>query len=179
MSSDEDSSNEKRIDEDQLLKDPMAKAALLKKMGLDGPEKGEESQRPTPSIASGTSSGVWPSYPPPFWSGLYPPFPIGRQPVPTWTDGRGAQGRWVGMTPEESDADSSDAGPSAKRPRIQEEEEDMIDLLDESEALEMVEFDPKVKPADTWEPPQSICSFLNKHCYSGFSLQCQEIQQLN
>ena len=39
----------------------------------------------------------------------------------------------------------------------------MIDLLDESEALEMVEFDRKVKPADTWEPPQSISSLLNKH----------------
>ena len=69
----------------------------------------------------------------------------------------------MGMTLEESDADSSDAGPSAKRPRIQEEEEDVIDLLDESEALEMVEFDRKVKPADTWEPPQSISSLLNKH----------------
>ena len=119
MLSDEDSSNEKQIDEDQLdaiLKDPTAKAAL------DGPEKGGESQRPTPSVASGTSSGVWPPYPPPFGPGLYPPFLIGpaaKQPVPTWTDGRGAQGQWVGMTLEESDVmqDPVPKGLGSKRKR--------------------------------------------------------------
>ena len=39
----------------------------------------------------------------------------------------------------------------------------MIYLLDDLEALELVEFDPKVKPADTWDPPQSIKAFLSKH----------------
>ena len=42
-------------------------------------------------------------------------------------------------------------------------EEDVIDLLDDSEALELVEFDPKVKSPDTWEPPQSIKNFLEKY----------------
>ena len=41
--------------------------------------------------------------------------------------------------------------------------EDAIDLLDESEALEMVEFDPSISPKDSWEPPKSMVSFLEKH----------------
>jgi len=42
-------------------------------------------------------------------------------------------------------------------------DEDMVDLLDESEALEMIEFDPSVEPLDTWQPPTSISNFLEKH----------------
>ena len=42
-----------------------------------------------------------------------------------------------------------------KRGRLMdEEEEDVIKLLDEKEALKLVEFDPKVEPLDTWQPPQ-------------------------
>ncbi len=151
----------KQVDEEQLdaiLKDPLAKAALLKKMGLDDSEA-RGSQHPTPSTASWTNSDAWSPYPSPFWPGLFPPFLYGsaaRQPMPMWMEGRGVQG-WL----EESE-DEATAGPSAKRPRIQDEEEDMIDLLDDSEALEMVEFDPKVKPADTWFP-RPISNFLHKH----------------
>ena len=29
--------------------------------------------------------------------------------------------------------------------------------------MELVEFDPKVKPAGTWEPPQMIRNFPEKH----------------
>ena len=50
---------------------------------------------------------------------------------------------------------------SRKRPR--EEDEDVITLLDESEALELVEFDTTVTPKDTWEPPKPILTFLEKH----------------
>ena len=32
----------------------------------------------------------------------------------------------------------------------EEAEEDAIDLLDEAEALELVEFDPSVEPKDSW-----------------------------
>lgn len=41
--------------------------------------------------------------------------------------------------------------------------EDVVSLLDDAEALELVEFDPSVKPMDTWDPPQPILSFLEKH----------------
>ncbi len=36
-----------------------------------------------------------------------------------------------------------------------------MELLDESEALELVEFDPVVNSVDTWEPPQPIENFLD------------------
>ena len=154
------------IDEGQLdaiLKDPRAKAALLKKMGLEDQEDGRNrlNQPPTPS---GTSAGGWPSYPPvPYWPNLYPPFPMGPaagQHVPTYGDGRGARGRWAGMETT-LDENEEESGPST---RVSDgEDEDAIDLLSESEALQLVEFDPKVKPADTWDPPQTIIKFLDRH----------------
>lgn len=39
----------------------------------------------------------------------------------------------------------------------------MLSLLDESEALELVQFDPTVDPEDTWEPPQPILTFMEKY----------------
>ena len=42
------------------------------------------------------------------------------------------------------------------------EEEDIVELLDEKEALEFVEFDPSVHAKDTWKPPKSITAFLNR-----------------
>jgi len=38
-----------------------------------------------------------------------------------------------------------------------------VDLLDESEALELIEFDPSVDPKDTWKAPQVMTTFLEKH----------------
>jgi len=53
-------------------------------------------------------------------------------------------------------------GPSTKHPRL-EENEDAISLLDDSEALQLIEFDPQVKPTDSWDPPAAIRTFLEKH----------------
>ena len=41
--------------------------------------------------------------------------------------------------------------------------EDVIQLLDEAEALELIEFDPDVDSKDTWDPPKSMTSYLEKH----------------
>ena len=54
---------------------------------------------------------------------------------------------------------SNGQGPSSKAG----EDEDIIDLLEESEALEMVEFDPSVSPKDSWEPPKAMADFFGKH----------------
>ena len=43
------------------------------------------------------------------------------------------------------------------------EEEDTVQLLEEAEALELVEFDPSVEPKDAWEPPMAMTSFLERH----------------
>lgn len=163
-------------DLDALLGDPKIKEAIIKKIGLDVPRD----QHPTPS---GTAMGGWqgPVYPPPaaMWPGVspYPPFSMagaGFPPPPAWSEGRG-RGWWAGPStrdywnqPSTSAAAMEDSeepgGSSPKRPRLSlEEDEDVVDLLEESEALELIEFDPKVEPEGSWEPPQAMTKFLEKH----------------
>ena len=60
---------------------------------------------------------------------------------------------------------------SQKRP-LEEHDEDVVDLLDEAEALELVEFDPKVDPKDTWRAPQVTATFLER--YFNRSLSTEE-----
>ena len=68
------------------------------------------------------------------------------------------------MPPPETDTDPG-ASSSLLHKRQQEgkDKEDTIELLDESEALELVEFDPSVEPKDAWSPPSPMVSFLEKH----------------
>jgi hypothetical protein len=40
--------------------------------------------------------------------------------------------------------------------------------------LELVEFDPKVKPAGRWEPPKTIRNFLEKHFNKSLSEEERE-----
>ena len=67
-------------------------------------------------------------------------------------------------TPRESD-ETPGTSSSLHRNRSQDaqDDEDSIHLLDEAEALELVEFDPSVEPKDTWNPPSSMVNFLEKH----------------
>ena len=39
----------------------------------------------------------------------------------------------------------------------------MIELLDEKEALELVEFDPTVEAQSMWDPTKGMLSFLEKY----------------
>ena len=65
------------------------------------------------------------------------------------------------------------AGPSHQQPatadssRTEQDnantKEDVIDLLDETEALELVEFDPTVQTPSTWDATKVMVSFLEKH----------------
>ena len=53
-----------------------------------------------------------------------------------------------------------------------------MDLLDEAEALELVEFDPKVDPKDTWRAPQVIAIFLERHFNRSLSTEeCEAIME--
>ena len=77
-----------------------------------------------------------------------------------------------------------DPGPSrtSKRPRTEEpddndtddQESDVVTLLDEAEALELVEFDPAVTPKNSWKPPKPIVTFLEKHFNKSFSEEERE-----
>ena len=42
-------------------------------------------------------------------------------------------------------------------------EEDIINLLDEKEALELAEFNPTVETLSTWDPTKGMLNFLEKH----------------
>ena len=75
-----------------------------------------------------------------------------------------------GIQPDNrADRESEEPGPSVSGGRIMEKSHVAVDLLDESEALEIVEFDPSVSPKDSWEPPRSMVSFLEKN----FNRSCQ------
>lgn len=103
--------------------------------------------------------------------------------MPTWRDRQGPESQWVGLCYELEDAEGTgsshteEASPSSKRPRL--EEEDSITLLDESEALELVGFDLKVKPAGTWEPPLIVRNFLEKYLNKSLSDEERESTLLN
>ena len=47
--------------------------------------------------------------------------------------------------------------------QVEENEEDVVDLLDESEALELVQFDPTVGDDNTWEAGKMINDFLQEY----------------
>ena len=170
---------------DAILRDPSKKVALLRKMGLDdiqGTSTGEPSHS-TPSGKSmggrahyshstpcGKSMGGWSGYPPAaFWPFPYPSFP----PFPNWgfpnsqplPRNHTTSPRETTMpTPRESDeSPGTSSSLCRKRPQDAQDDEDSIHLLDEAEALELVEFDPSVEPKDTWNPPSSMVNFLEKH----------------
>ena len=65
---------------------------------------------------------------------------------------------YAGLESEEPGPSGLGAGSTEKPQDV----EDTIDLLDELEALEMVNFDPSVSLKDSWEPPRSMVSFLER-----------------
>ena len=129
---------------DQILSDPKGKEYLLSKIGLSSSDvethRSEDNRRLTPS---GMSAGVWDTWPrgwPPFWPYGMPPSGGGPPSV--------SEGCTSGLE---------------KRSVNDDQDLDSIQLLDESEALELVEFDPSVEQKGAWAPPQVIVTFLEKH----------------
>jgi hypothetical protein len=69
-----------------------------------------------------------------------------------------------GDTGTDIEEPSEDEQPHGSRKRRRHEsEEDCVELLDDAEALEFVEFDPSMDPKDSWQPPQPLAAFLHKH----------------
>ena len=160
---------------DRLLGDPAKKVLILQKLGLDElTKKNSEgttdraNQQSSEALANLTPSGKsvganWPQVPTPFWIAPYP----GYFPANPATTGYGP----VYAPPEfyppgfqsgnRADKGLDEPGPSgATSARTSNYNEDTID---ESEALELVEFDPSVYPKDSWEAPKSMTNFLEKH----------------
>ena len=95
----------------------------------------------------------------------FPPFPNWGSPSSQATQRNPPRAR----AEESAPPPETDTYPGAssslicKRQQEGQDEEDTIQLLDESEALELVEFDPSVEPKDAWNPPPPMVSFLEKH----------------
>jgi len=158
---------------DTILGDPRKKAALLLRIGLDEQQtrepatEGEKADVDRHLTTSGKSTGGW-SYPPaPFW-----PYPFPQMPFPGYSGypDLGYQRQFwqeasdlPGPSGLSTERPSTSGSRNLKRPIETQGDEDVVDLLDESEALEMIEFDPSVEPSDTWQPPASISNFLEKH----------------
>jgi len=164
---------------DLILSDPRKKALLLRKMGLEdggdtvAPGKGSDGASSTSQAnltPSGKSVGSWPCAA--NWWAPFPGFPAtGPSPVPPgYFPWPGFYGNWL-TQPESSGGRSvcSQPGPSGSKrsvdttPSDVSNSENAIELLDEAEALELVEFDPGVDPKDSWDPPKPVASFLEKH----------------
>ena len=175
-----------RKESKDLLSDPAKKSLILQKLGLDDlankdliNSEGTEdcvNQPAMEALANLTPSGKsvgasWPQVPVPFW--MAPFFPV-NPPAPGSGCGYSPMFAHLGFYPpgpgiqpdNRAGRESEEPGPSISGARSTEKShdvEDAIYLLDESEALEMVEFDPSVSPKDSWEPPRSMVSFLEKH----------------
>ena len=73
----------------------------------------------------------------------------------SWLSGQGPSGvsREDGPSGAREYGSIREEGPHSQKRALEEQDED-VDLLDEAEALELVEFDPKVNPKDTSPPPK-------------------------
>ncbi len=110
------------------------------------------------------------SYPcvPPYWMNpwMWPPY-FGNYPQAPATMPAGPQKRlWLNSDCGE---DEGAEGGAAQDLGVESavgkpsDLEDQVNLLDEAESLELVEFDPSVNSGMAWEPHQCLSSFLQKH----------------
>ncbi len=151
-----------------IATDPRKKLKLLKKkMGViddttsdrspSGKKGGTGDKTPT---LSGTNWGN------PLRSYWNPPFP--HMGLPFWWRARGGRGnlplyRIPGAHAQGGSTSAvsvSDNFPLARRLHNSDEEEDHIE---QTRALQIVEFDPSVLPKDSWQPTKTMETFLTKH----------------
>ena len=116
-----------------ILEDPSKKLLLIEKLGLGAGKSphGQREPRENPTL-SGKSTGSTPGV---------------RADAPS-------AGLTQVLRPSEWLARvESLPGPSGSQRTSDASEEDPIHLLSDSEALELVEFDPSVTPENSWKPP--------------------------
>ena len=159
---------QKKINE--LLKDPLARTVLLQRLNPQPVSQSStvlDGAAPTPYLTpSGMAAGSgWPVFPVPFpfapTSG-FPPFwtqhATGTQLTPHGAGDSG--GRSISSNNAEDSIDPALPGASGLQNEEEQLNEDIIDPLSETVALEMVEFDPKVDSEDKWVPPKLMMTFL-------------------
>lgn len=127
---------------DDMLKDPEKRSEILRKLGLPDPSV------LTPSGKAIGGGGLLP----PMWC----PFPM----IPPWNPTLGPH--VAGPSRQQQPAAAVESKTDGTNTSV-ESEDDMIELLDEKEALELVEFDPTVETPSTWDPTKGMLNFLEKH----------------
>lgn len=173
---------------DRLLQDPSTKAMLLERLvGKQTPRGTTAFPNPPCLTPSGTNetgdtsrastanpmANAWPPPCPPWWFQIPPYFPFPPAPVQPLAPPHAGTALSSSL-PSCSGSSNPGAGrPGSSRKRHLSydassssqgsEEEDAVTLLSDSEALELVEFDPAVQPEDSWEAPAVIKTFLDKH----------------
>ena len=130
---------------DKLMKDSAKRSEILRKLGFPA----------NPSILTpggktigggGCLPPVWCPFP------MFPPWIPGSAPGPSSSTGEQPQG-----SSQEAMEDSAVADGESYS------EEDVVEPLDDAEALEFVEFDPTVDFPSAWVPSAAMVSFIEKH----------------
>ena len=106
---------------------------------------------------------AWPSVPPFWWPPVPSPFSgfsslpeSAREPRGSASSGSTSNSRARTRAVQEPDSEDN------QEENLQ-DNEDTINLLEDAEALELVEFDPSFAPKNSWEAPKAFTEFLNKH----------------
>ena len=128
-------------DIDNILNDSTKCAEILRKLGLPDPSD------LTPSGKATGGGGL------PLPSQMWFPFPM----FSPWNPQAGPH---MAGPSQHVTLSLSDNGGSEKDNH---QDEDVVDLLDDNEALELMEFDPSVDAPTTWTPLEAMTSFLEKH----------------
>ena len=157
---------QKRID--ALLSDKELKDLLIQKL-LDG---GHMSKGTTPNDTNAERMlstqnpgyGNWPAFPTQFAFAPFltpPPWAPFQTPPMTVTPINNPQLLQSSLQGSSSSMDQ--LGSSRSQDQGEEEEEDYVDLLDEGESLELIQFDPTVEDENAWDAGEVINSFVEKH----------------
>ena len=147
-----------------MLGDEEARSLLIQKLRESGHVEKDVTPTSTPhqNPVPNHPGGPWPAFPlqypfapfpaSPFW-GPVPPSPWGTSTSNPHTSPGSA---WTSGQPGSSCTQGQEAGGD-------DHEEDVIDLLDDAEALELVQYDPSVQDENAWEASETINTFLEKH----------------
>jgi len=147
---------ERRKKIDELLKDSEARAALLQRLSGSAVE-GLQAFPPSLTL-SGTAAGSgWPAFPFPTPFGPFPGF------SPFWPPQPDQGVRQEDATQHVIGGASSTPEDNDHQVLGTEQDDDVIDYLSDGEALELLEFDPRVSLEDTWEANKTMSEFLEKH----------------
>ena len=163
----QDSSEERQKLVSDLLGDEEMRSLLIQKLKESGHVEKNVGSRdegnPFPNIVPPGGPGAWPTFPVQYPFAPFPASPFwGPVPSSPWVTGA--------SNPQPSHGSACTSGqPGSSCTQGQEkkaeenEDEDVIDLLDESEALELVQFNPSVPEENAWEAGETINAFLEKH----------------